>query len=95
MNRHLFEASWRQLRGQVKTWWRQLTDDDLDRVAGNFDEFLGLLQNRYGYSRKAAEEEFYRRMASLREMREKRLAVEFKRRLSRIEVRQKNHLQSG
>jgi uncharacterized protein YjbJ (UPF0337 family) len=71
MNKGEFEGKWMQLRGQVRDWWgtRRVAADDLDRVAGNFDQFIGLLQEKYGYTRRRAEEEFYRRMALLREMR--------------------------
>ena len=91
MNRSLFEVAWQQLRCQVKGWWRELPDADLDRVGGNFDLFLGLIQEKYGYTRKRAEEEFYRRMAALREMRTQRIEEEFKRRLAKIKARQQNH----
>lgn len=87
MNKSLFEVTWRELRGQLKGWWRELSDDDLDRVAGNFDKFLGLLQVKYSYTRKRAEEEFYRRMAMLREMRAKRVEEEFKQRMATMEAR--------
>jgi uncharacterized protein YjbJ (UPF0337 family) len=93
MNRSLFEVTWKQLRVHVKTWWRppSVPDDDLDRVVGNFDQFIGLIQEKYGYTRKRAEEEFYRRMASLRELREKYIEEEFRKRLAKIKARQKNH----
>ncbi len=68
MNRDAFEVQWKQMRSQIRDWWGELTLADLDRVGGNFDQFIGLLQGKYGYSRKRAEEEFYRRMALLREI---------------------------
>ena len=61
MNKGEFEGKWMQLRGQVRDWWGKLAADDLDRVAGNFDQFIGLLQEKYGYTRRRAEEEFDRR----------------------------------
>ncbi len=79
MNKGEFEGKWMQLRSQVRDWWGKLAAADLDRVAGNFDQFIGLLQEKYGYTRKRAEEEFYRRMALLREM---RVEEEAKRRLA-------------
>jgi len=44
-----------QLRGDIRQKWGDLTDDELDRVAGRRDKFLGLLQERYGYAREEAE----------------------------------------
>ena len=58
MNKNIFEGKWKQLRGQAKVWWGKLTDDDLERVGGNFDKFIGLLQEKYGYTQQQAEEEF-------------------------------------
>jgi len=62
MNKDIFEGKWKQMRGQVKEWWGQLTDDDLDRAAGKADQLIGLLQQKYGYTREQAEEEFNRRL---------------------------------
>ena len=62
MNKDVFEGKWKQVRGEAKVWWGKLTDDDLDKVAGEFDKFVGVLQERYGYSRKQAEEEIEKRL---------------------------------
>ena len=61
MNNDVFEGKWKQLRGQVKEWWGKLTDDDLDKVDGKLDRFLGLLQEKYGYTQEQAEEEYRKR----------------------------------
>jgi uncharacterized protein YjbJ (UPF0337 family) len=63
MNRDVFEGKWKQVRGQARTWWGKLTDDDLDRVAGKSEAFVGLLQEKYGYTRQHAEEEIEKRVA--------------------------------
>ena len=62
MNKDVFEGKWKQVRGEAKVWWGKLTDDDLDKVAGEFDKFVGVLQERYGYSREQAEEEIEKRL---------------------------------
>jgi len=61
MNSDVFAGKWKQVRGQVKEWWGKLTDDDLERVEGQFDRLVGMLQERYGWARKRAEEEITRR----------------------------------
>ena len=63
MNKDIFEGEWKQLRGQAKEWWGKFTDDELERVGGKFDQFVGLLQEKYGYTREHTEEEINRRMA--------------------------------
>jgi uncharacterized protein YjbJ (UPF0337 family) len=63
MNRDILEGNWKQMRGQVKEWWGELTDDDLDRIDGKKDQLIGRLQERYGYTRERAEEEVNRRLS--------------------------------
>jgi len=55
MNRDILEGKWKQLRGQVRQQWGELTDNDLDQVSGRFDRLAGLIQEKYGYSRDEAE----------------------------------------
>ena len=62
MNKDIFEGKWKQVRGEAKLWWGKLTDDDLDKVHGQFDVFAGLLQEKYGYSREQAEEAIEKQM---------------------------------
>ncbi len=77
MNKDIFEGKWKQIRGQAKDWWGKLTDDDLDRVGGKFDKFVGVLQEKYGYTRARAEEEISRRTAE-HEALQKKVAVSAK-----------------
>ena len=44
MNNDIFEGKWKQIRGQAKGWWAELTDDDLEKVGGKFEQLLGLLR---------------------------------------------------
>ena len=62
MNKDIFEGKWKQVRGEIRGLWGKVTDDDLDKVAGQFDVFVGLLQEKYGYSREQAEEEINQKM---------------------------------
>jgi uncharacterized protein YjbJ (UPF0337 family) len=66
MTNDVLAGKWKQARGQVKEWWGKLTDDDLDKAAGKSEQIIGLLQEKYGYTRKHAEEEFNRRMKDLK-----------------------------
>jgi uncharacterized protein YjbJ (UPF0337 family) len=62
MNKDILEGKWKQMRGNAKTWWGKLTDDDLDRAAGKYDVLAGLLQEKYGYTRQSADEEIDKRL---------------------------------
>ena len=65
MNQDVFEGKWKEMRGQVKEWWGKLTDDDLEQASGKADQLIGLLQQKYGYTREQAEKEFNRRLAEV------------------------------
>ena len=62
MNRDVVAGWWKQARGQAKSWWGQLTDDELDKIEGESEKLVGILQARYGWSREQAEQEIERRM---------------------------------
>ena len=49
------EGRWKQMKGKVREQWGNLTDDDLDVIAGKRDQLLGKLQNRYGWAKDEAE----------------------------------------
>jgi uncharacterized protein YjbJ (UPF0337 family) len=61
MHAAILQGQWKQLRGEVKQWWGDLTDDDLDRIDGERDKLIGRLQERYGYTREHAEAEVEQR----------------------------------
>jgi len=61
MNNDIFTGKWKQMRGQAKVWWGKLTDDDLEKVNGNYDKLTGLLQEKYGYTKEQAEKEIEKR----------------------------------
>jgi uncharacterized protein YjbJ (UPF0337 family) len=62
MNSDVFEGKWKQFRGRVKEWWGDITDDELDRIEGKSDRMVGLLQEKYGWTRDRAEREIDTRL---------------------------------
>jgi uncharacterized protein YjbJ (UPF0337 family) len=62
MNQDILAGKWKQMRGDLKTWWGKLTDDDFERIGGQKDKLVGLIQERYGYTREQAEQEIERRL---------------------------------
>jgi uncharacterized protein YjbJ (UPF0337 family) len=62
MNKDTLEGQWKQIRGEARAWWGKLTDDDLDRAAGKLDVLVGLLQEKYGYTRERAADEIDKRV---------------------------------
>jgi uncharacterized protein YjbJ (UPF0337 family) len=67
MNKDIFEGKWKEMRGQIKEWWGKITDDDLEQAGGNAEQIVGLLQQKYGYTRQRAEDEFNRRIKEVKE----------------------------
>ena len=56
INEQTVRGDWNQFKGEVKEKWGEVTDDDLDRAAGNFDQLIGLLQQKTGETRAAIEQ---------------------------------------
>jgi uncharacterized protein YjbJ (UPF0337 family) len=57
MNWDQIAGKWTQVKGQVKAKWGELTDDDLDVIAGNRDQLAGRIRERYGIQKEAAEDQ--------------------------------------
>ena len=57
MNWDQISGQWKQMKGQMRQKWAKLTDSDWEMINGKRDEFVGRLQERYGYSREQAERE--------------------------------------
>jgi uncharacterized protein YjbJ (UPF0337 family) len=49
MDANVFEGNWYKLKGELRSKWGKLTDDDIERIGGNKDKLVGTLQERYGY----------------------------------------------
>jgi len=58
MNEDIFKGKWKELKGRVKEKWGNLTDDDVTRVEGKTEKLVGILQEKYGYSKDKAQEEY-------------------------------------
>ena len=57
MNEDVLKGKWKQIKGEVKSQWGKLTDDDVDRVEGDTEKLIGRVQERYGYAREEAKRE--------------------------------------
>ena len=61
----ILEAKWKQLRGKIKEQWGKITDYDLDQIGGKREQLVGLIQEKYGYTKEKAHQEveqFLKRM---------------------------------
>jgi len=57
MNWEQIKGNWTQFKGKVKEKWGKLTDDDLTTIAGQKDQLVGKLQERYGTEKDKVEKE--------------------------------------
>lgn len=57
MNWDIARGNWKQFKGKVQAQWGQLTDDDCDQIAGNREYLSGKIQERYGLSKDAVEQQ--------------------------------------
>lgn len=71
MNQDIFEGKWKQMKGQVKELWSKLTDDNLERVGGKYDQFVGIIQEKHGDTREHVEEQVDRWTAKYKAHQEK------------------------
>jgi uncharacterized protein YjbJ (UPF0337 family) len=57
MNEDILSGQWKQMKGSLKSWWGQLSDDDFDRIGGQKDRLVGWVQEKYGRTREQAAQE--------------------------------------
>jgi len=60
------EGNWKQFKGKVREKWGNLTDDELDRVAGRRGHLEGIIQQAYGADKWQVTEDVDRWLASQR-----------------------------
>jgi uncharacterized protein YjbJ (UPF0337 family) len=68
MNWDRIAGNWKQFQGEAQKQWGNLTNDDLDVIAGERTKLIGRIQERYGWAREEAErrvEEWERTIAKI------------------------------
>jgi len=53
MNADQLKGKWMQFKGDLKRKWGKFTDNDLQHIGGNYDRFVGKVQERYGDNKSA------------------------------------------
>lgn len=51
MNRDIVEGNWRVFKGKIKAQWGKLTDDHLEKIAGEHEQWAGKIQRSYSITR--------------------------------------------
>lgn len=60
LNKDILQGQWRQIRGNIKERWGDLTDDEMTQAEGSWDKLVGIIQQRYGETRENIEQELSR-----------------------------------
>jgi uncharacterized protein YjbJ (UPF0337 family) len=55
MNWDRISGNWKQFKGNLRTQWGKLADDDLEQAKGHRDSLVGRIQKRYGIGKDKAE----------------------------------------
>lgn len=56
MNLDQLKGNWKQLKGDVKSHLGKLTDDELMEAEGDSEKLVGIVQEKYGLTKEAAED---------------------------------------
>jgi uncharacterized protein YjbJ (UPF0337 family) len=63
-NWDVIQGKWKQIVGEARAHFGNLTGDDWEQIGGNKDRLLGKLQERYGWTKEDAQrrtDEFFAR----------------------------------
>lgn len=48
MNEQFIKGKWKELKGEIRKKWGELTDDELEKTKGDMTAVSGLIQQKYG-----------------------------------------------
>ncbi|TVQ57583.1 MAG: CsbD family protein [Rhodobacteraceae bacterium] len=57
MNWDQIKGKWTQVKGSARSKWGELTDDDIEKAAGQKDRMVGIIQEKYGIAKHEAEKQ--------------------------------------
>lgn len=64
-NKDVVEGKAKKASGSLKERWGELTDDSQSIWRGRYEQLIGNIQERYGYTRQRAEDELYHRITAI------------------------------
>lgn len=54
---NLFESNWDEVKGNIKSKWGKLTNQDIKQIEGSYDVLAGKIKKIYGLTRQEIEED--------------------------------------
>lgn len=55
MNKDIIEGKWKEIKGDLRKAWGNITDDEWEQTKGDATAIAGILQKRYGFAKDEAE----------------------------------------
>jgi uncharacterized protein YjbJ (UPF0337 family) len=66
-NEQMIKGKWKEIKGEIKTQWGKMTDDELEKNSGNLTTIAGLIQQRYGSKKEEVQEKLQKIAAKFSE----------------------------
>lgn len=54
MNQSQMAGKWKEIKGEIRKAWGELTDDQLEQTKGNMESISGLIQQKFGLTKEQA-----------------------------------------
>lgn len=56
LNEETIKGKWKEIKGEIRTQWGNMTEDELEKSSGNITSIAGLIQQRYGAKKEEVQE---------------------------------------
>lgn len=57
INKDIVQGHWTEIKGKLIKQWGKLTDNEISKMRGTYEELEGSLQKHYGYQKEQAKRE--------------------------------------
>lgn len=51
MNQDVMQGKWKEIKGEIRKMWGNITGDELEQTKGDMTSISGLIQQRYGHKK--------------------------------------------
>ncbi|WP_413586980.1 CsbD family protein [Bdellovibrio sp. HCB274] len=56
MNKDVLQGKWKEIKGELRKTWGNITDDEFEKTKGDATAIAGIVQQRYGLAKEDASE---------------------------------------
>lgn len=54
INKDIIEGKWKEIKGELRKTWGNITDDEFEKTKGDATAIAGIVQQRYGIAKEDA-----------------------------------------